>query len=170
MITFLVPGLLALSNAADAQVPVSTPPPQQGGSAERAGGPLGLGVGIGAPSGLTGKMWLGDWSGVQFSAGGDAGRLGDVAVTVDYVAHLRPIQPPTESVSIPLHIGVGVNLSTNITEMTGTLTTGPRLVLGASIMVRDVPADFFMETAPTFYFYELLTWSFDGQMGVRYYF
>jgi len=161
--------LLAASLAAHAQVPVSSPQPGKAVAQERKGGSLGLGLAVGAPSGLTGKMWLGDWSSLQASFGGDLGRYGDLVATADYVIELRPFSTESDDYSVPLHVGAGFNLSTNPYEG-GAVLMGPRAVFGLSVLVRELPVDLFIEMAPTFYFYEDLTWSVDGQFGTRYYF
>ena len=54
--------------------------------------------------------------------------------------------------------------------MNNTVLLGPRLVAGATVNITELPIDLYFETAPTLYVYESLTWSIDGQPGVRYYF
>jgi hypothetical protein len=138
---------------------------------ERQGGPFGLGVSLGAPTGLAGKVWFGDWMGVQFGVGGDLGWPGDFAVTTDYVVHIRPFETGSPEYSVPLYFGGGINLSTNTSLYANDIFFGPRLVGGANVLVRALPIDLFVEVAPTFLVVAPTpTWSFDGAMGVRYYF
>lgn len=151
--------------------------PMDGGAAgtnpvtdERQGGPFGLGVAIGAPSGVTGRLWFGDWSAVQFSAGGDLGAFNSAAVTADYVVVFRPFEVTDNIYAVPLHIGGGVNIDIVNNAGVNTLLMGPRAVFGASLMVPELPIDFFAELAPTVYFLEQIGWSVDGQIGVRQYF
>ena len=158
-----------LMSQAVAQVPVATPDFGSAVSTERQGGNFGLGVAVGAPAGVTGKLWLGDWSGIQFTAGGDLGRMGDLATTVDYVVHFRPIDTGTDEYSIPLYIGGGFSGSWNWTEMQKGYI-GPRLVTGLTVLVTSMPIEIYVEMAPTFYILEDLSWSIDGQFGARYYF
>ena len=154
---------------ATAQVPVTTPTFGSSVSTERQGGNFGLGVAVGAPAGVTGKLWMGDWSGIQFTAGGDLGRLGDLAATVDYVIHFRPIDTGTDEYSIPLYVGAGFTGSWNWTEMQRGFM-GPRLVTGLTVLITAMPVDVYVEMAPTFYFLESPSLSIDGQLGARYYF
>lgn len=137
---------------------------------ERKGGPLGLGIAIGAPTGLSGKLWMGDWLGLQFSAGGDIGRIGDFAGTIDFVAHARPFQTATSEYSVPIYFGGGLVLSTNTYEGYGDVMLGPRGTVGLSVLVKELPTELYFETNPTLYLYEDVSWSIDGQIGVRYYF
>lgn len=136
---------------------------------ERQGGVFGVGMGIGAPTGATVKAWVGDWMGIQAAVGGDLGRMGDFATTADYLFHFRPFSTGTNEYSVPLYAGMGINLSSNSYEEPTTIFFGPRAVIGASVLVRELPIELFFETAPTLFVYEDLTWSVDGQIGLRYY-
>ena len=162
--------LLLAAAPAHAQVPVDSPSAKAQTNAERQGGAFGLGFAIGAPSGLAGKIWMNPNHGIQFSVGGDIGRVGDVVATVDYTRHFRPFATEDDIYSVPLHFGVGLNLGSNVFEENNTVLLGPRLIAGATVNITELPIDLFFETAPTLYVYEALTWSFDGQLGVRYYF
>ena len=160
---------MLLTTQALAQVPVTTPSFGSAVSTERQGGSFGLGVAVGAPAGVTGKLWVGDWSGVQFTVGADLGRLGELAGNVDYVIHFRPIDTGTDEYSIPIYIGAGLSGSWNWTEYQKGYF-GPRIVTGMTVLVTAMPIDIYVELAPTFYVVEDLSWSIDGQLGARYYF
>ena len=164
ILTALLMGGLAL-----AQTPVEQPAWGSKVPRERRGGPFGVGMGIGAPTGVTAKAWLGDWMGVQFGAGGDLGRLGDLAVYGDYLVHFRPFSTGTSEYSVPIYVGGGLSLSSNAYEQVGGIFIGPRAVFGASVLVRELPIEVFFETAPALILYQDVTWSVDGQIGVRYY-
>ena len=163
--------LSLLAAPATAQTPIDSTLSRGGAvNAEHAGGPFGLGLAVGAPTGVAGKLWLGDWSAFQFSAGGDVGVFQDLAVTADYVLQFRPFDTGEPDVSVPLHIGAGVNLGGNFWEnITGMWFVGPRAVLGMSVMMKDLPLDIFFEVAPTVYLIEKPGWSIDGQIGIRHY-
>ena len=163
--------LSLLVATATAQTPIDSTLNRGGPvNAEHAGGPFGLGLAVGAPTGVAGKLWLGDWSAVQFSAGGDAGEYQDLAMTADYVLQFRPFETGEPDVSVPLHIGAGVNLGGNFAEnVAGMWHVGPRAVVGMSVMMKDLPIDIFFEVAPTVYVIEEFGWSFDGQIGIRHY-
>jgi hypothetical protein len=152
-----------------AQSPVERPEWGSKVRREREGGSFGMGMGIGAPTGFTAKAWIGDWMGLQAGIGGDLGRLGDFSTTVDYLVHFRPFDTGSGDYSVPLHVGLGVNLSSNNFEAAGSIYAGPRAVVGASVLVRELPVELFFETAPTFVVYQDVTWVLDGQIGVRYY-
>lgn len=162
--------LMLMTLTAAAQVPVDSTSRGAKMAPERQGGPLGLGIAVGAPTGLTGKYWLGSWSAFQFTAGGDSGEVGDLAATADYVLQFRPFHTGVEDVSVPMHVGGGLNLGGNIDKRTGgRWLLGARAVGGLSVLFRDLPVGIYFETAPTFYLIDDLTWSIDGQIGIRYY-
>ena len=165
----MIPMLLWAAGPALAQVPVQDTDVGSPVTTERQGGVFGVGVGLGAPTGVVGKLWLNQSAGMQFGVGGDLGRLGDVAGTFDFLQHFRPFSPEG-GYSVPLHAGIGLNASANAFELPGTVLVGPRLVGGFSVLIEDLPLDLFVEVAPTLYLIEEVTWSMDGQLGSRYYF
>jgi len=161
---------LMITLSAWAQAPVQSSARGSAVVAERQGGPLGLGLAVGAPSGLTGKYWIGQWSAVQFAAGGDIGVIGDLAATVDYVLEFRPFHTGVREVSVPMHLGGGINVGGNVDQdIVGRWLVGPRAVAGLTVLFRDLPVGIYVETAPTFYLLETFSWSIDGQIGLRYY-
>jgi len=150
-------------------------PADDRGSDERAGGPFGLGLAVGAPAGLTGRLWLGDWSAFQFTSGANLGAINHWTSSADYVIVFRPFTIDDNAYAIPLHAGGGFNVDVMSIGAAGDGTTaqvlmGPRGVFGASLLVPDLPIDFHAEIAPTLYFVEYFGWSVDGQIGFRYYF
>jgi hypothetical protein len=162
--------LLALS-IGFAQTPVDSAMTRGGVvNTERQGGPFGMGIGIGAPSGLVGKYWIGKWSAFQFSAGGDIGEFQDLVGVADYILQFRPFDTGEPDVSVPLHVGAGFNLGGNFNDnVAGVWRIGPRAVLGVSVLMKNLPIDIYVETAPTLYIYEEAGWSIDGQIGLRHY-
>lgn len=161
--------LFVVGGLAAAQAPVDRPSFGDRVPRERRGGPLGVGMGIGAPTGFTTKAWIGDWMGVQLAVGGDLGRLGDFAATGDYLFHFRPFSTGTDEYSIPLYVGAGVVLASNSYEDPGSIFVGPRAVFGAAVLVQELPVELFFEAAPSLILYQDVTWAVDGQIGVRYY-
>ena len=140
----------------------------------RPAGSFGLGAAIGAPSGVAGKMYIGETSGIQFSLGGDLGRVGDVGLTTDFVVHVATLNDPSDGYALPLYLGGGFSASSNLSELDGDTYFGPRGVMGIMIIVDGIPVDIYIETAPTLYVMgppkSPISWGVDGQLGFRYYF
>jgi hypothetical protein len=165
--------LLAMSAAlstAHAQVPVATSSSAVVTDSGRQGGPLGLGIAVGAPSGLAGRFYVTDGGAIQFSLGGDLGRIGDLALTGDAILLRRPFETGIEDYNVLVHGGAGVNLGVNSFELAGEVLLGVRAVGGITIQVQELPIDISIEMAPTLYLYDAVTWSIDGGLCSRYYF
>jgi hypothetical protein len=137
---------------------------------EHLGGDFGLGATLGTPSGLTGKLWLGDVNAVQFAVGGQWGAFRDLAGSFDFVLHFRPVNVEGDEFSLPIHVGGGIKADVDLSVPGAQLLVGPRVVVGASVLVPTLPVDLFLEVAPTVYVATLWGWAMDGQVGARYYF
>ena len=136
-------------------------------------GSIGFGACIGAPSGLTGKIYFAEGLATQFSVGGDLGQIGDAGVTVDLIQHLPSLNDPLDGYSVPIYIGGGVTASSKV-EPSGTNTfIGLRGVFGLLMTADGLPVEIYIETAPSIYVIASqlpFSWGVDGQLGFRYYF
>ncbi len=164
----MIPSLLLLATA-NAQVPIEVPTGPVFTTQERTGGAFGLGVAIGAPTGVHGRLWLGQFSAVQFSAGGDNGKQRSISATLDYIFRLHSFQQADGEYTIPIYAGAGARFGTEIWGQLE-LSFGPRAVGGVAVFVKDMPLDFYFEVAPAIYVVEQAGWSIDGQIGAHYYF
>ena len=160
---------LMLLSSVQAQVPIEVPVGPVFTTQERQGGGFGLGVAIGAPTGVHGRFWLGQFSAVQFSFGGDNGKNRSLSGSLDYIVRLHSFQHPDGEYTIPVYVGGGARFGTDFTGAPS-LTFGPRGVAGIAVFVKDMPLDVFFEIAPAVYLVEDPGWSFDGQIGAHYYF
>lgn len=162
---------LLVPDGAMAQVPLESRVVQSTTQVrERLGGPLGVGVCLGAPTGLTAKYWIGSGSGVQVAFGGAIGQFKSVAATADYVLEFRPINVEGDDFALPVHVGAGAKANFDFNQNGGFILLGPRVVAGVTLLVPTLPVDLHVEVAPVVYLIEEPGWGFDGQMGVRYYF
>jgi len=136
-------------------------------------GSIGFGACIGAPSGLTGKIYMAEGLAAQFSVGGDLGQIGDVGVSVDLVQHLPSLNNPVDGYAMSLYLGGGGTSSSSVTS-NGTKTfIGLRGVMGLLLTADGLPVEVYIETAPSIYVIAddlPLSWGVDGQLGFRYYF
>ena len=140
----------------------------------RPAGSVGLGGCIGAPAGVTGKIYLANGLASQFSFGGDLGEIADVGVTVDVVNHFSTVNDESEGYSLPVYLGGGVTASSNLIQNKGTTFVGVRGVAGILVTIDGLPTELYIETAPTLYLFGLksspISWGVDGQLGFRYFF
>ena len=160
--------LLVLSTAS-AQVPIEVPAGPVFTTQERQGGAFGLGVAVGAPTGIHGRFWLGQFSAVQFSFGGDNGKNRSISSSLDYIVRLYDFKQADGEYTIPVYVGGGARFG-SVFYGDQNLTFGPRAVAGFAVFVKDAPLDLFFEVAPAVYVVEDLGWSIDGQIGAHYYF
>jgi hypothetical protein len=130
---------------------------------------LGLGVMVGAPTGLTGKYWLDDINAIDFAVGDlgyyDNNGYSGVNVHVDYLWHHYGIfgDPASDAYNrLPLYVGVG-----GMIESPG--VAGVRGVLGITYLFH-APFDLFFEVAPTLVIAPNLGFGIDANLGGRVYF
>ncbi len=171
MTPLLLPLFFSLLAPAQAQVPLDAQPVSGAISTkERLGGAFGLGICLGAPTGLSGKLWLGQGAAFQFAAGGDMGHFKGLAGSADFVFQFRPVNVEGDEFSLPLHFGGGLKTTMSLQDGFSILLLGPRVVAGASVLVPSLPVDLYFEVAPAVYVYEAVGWVMEGQIGARYYF
>ena len=125
--------------------------------------PLGGGVIIGDPTGLTGKYWKSRENAYAFGLAWSLGDDESVQIYGDYLWHRFEI---TGEPRTPLYFGVGVWLGSNNND-TG---LGVRIPLGVThIFARD-PIDVFFEIVPAISLVPDTDLDVQGGFGIRYYF
>jgi hypothetical protein len=132
-------------------------------------GKFGLGLVLGDPSGLSGKLWLDREHAVDFALGTYGYYLGQtyngVNLHADYLWHRYGVfgNRSTEvGTRMPLYLGVGGVLSSP-----GTL--GARGVVGVTYIFEQ-PFDVFLELAPTLLLAPDVGVGIDAGLGGRFYF
>ena len=133
-----------------------------------AGGPFGLGVILGSPTGLSGKYWLSRETALDFAVGG-ALVDGGLHIHADHLWHKELFKTKEKSLHFPFYIGVGPFLRTNVGK-NNQLGVGARVPFGASFTKSDLPLDVFLEIAPALRILEKPGFGFQVGLGARYYF
>lgn len=141
--------------------------------AERAEhGNFGLGVFLGAPTGITAKLWLSERGALDLAVGIDFYNTQhnyDISAQFGYLFHF-PIDIP--SGYLAPYIGAGGHISVNPvpdSPESGKTYLGIRAALGLEYIYN--PISFFVEMNPVLFFYPLgLSQGFGGGVGFRYYF
>lgn len=145
-------------------------------TAERQGGPVGLGLLVGNLSGLSFKLALDPAQGIQLRLGSSG--LNAVALSGSYEYHFRPVVVPDSTYSLPFYAGVGARMQAQAGSSVA-FEGGLEGVFGMSILVKDLPVEIFMEVRPRIVLYTPPVTSSDdvwlgagveGGMGVHYYF
>jgi hypothetical protein len=156
--------------------------PRPVGSARRfsANKTFGLGLMLGAPSGLSGKYFLTASTAIDFGIGiiryrpFDRGRDGNVHIHADYLLHPLSLAS-TEPFELPLYFGLGARaLDFDDDEGDEGFAIGVRAPLGVAFDFNNVPLDVFVELALVLDFFvsyrDNIGFDFNGAAGVRYYF
>jgi hypothetical protein len=185
-LTGLVAASLALSLAAvDSAEARPKPRGFQSSKSFEANKTFGLGLELGAPSGITGKLFLSDSGALQFGLGAIYGHYygGDgLHLYVDYVMH-PIVLASTDAFELPFYVGVGGRFwdfdycrAARDCGYGGTVF-GVRVPLGLAFDFNRVPLDIFIQLVPTIDFYrgyryrDRSVWiDFDLSLGVRYWF
>ena len=138
---------------------------------------FGLGIMLGAPSGLSGKYYLDSGrTALAFGLGSSydynsSGYYGTHA-HVDLLWHLA-LLAKNPSFSLPFYIGVGARLHEHdyYDRYQDHTHLGVRIPFGIAFDLRKAPLDIFIELVPTFDFTDRHDDSYiTGSVGLRYYF
>jgi hypothetical protein len=148
-------------------VGAATPARAQGG------GPFGLGLMIGSPTGISGKIYLSQRNAIDFAVGGAfLGRRG-LHVHADYLWH--PVMLVNDAgFFMPLYVGVGVRVLDHGRGRgdDDDVHVGARVPVGILFDFKRVPIDVFLEVALILDFIrdhgDVL--DLNAGVGVRYYF
>lgn len=125
---------------------------------------FGLGIIVGDPTGINGKMWLAQSAAVDGAAAWDLGKNGGVQIHGDLLFHKYGLIP-VESGKLPLYFGVGGLLGFHKKNILG--IRGP---VGLDYMFASTPVDIFLELVPVFLLVPKTDFGFNGAIGFRYFF
>lgn len=147
----------------------------RGSGSQTSGGPLGLGLSLGGPTGLTGKYYLDSSSGLSFGVG--FGGHGWIGAHLDYVLSVTNLSLNSAGSLYP-YVGGGVGLGflgglgypftpvyLNVPVWADVHFTG-----GLGWNVASLPLDIFLEIAPGLSILPGLGLGWHGILGFRYYF
>jgi hypothetical protein len=135
-------------------------------------GPFGLGVALGDPSALTGKMWTGDRFALQANLSWSF-RHEWLGVTVDYLYHHLDVVPALGhgEITVPLYVGLGGAFFSDVhADVDKDPALGARVPLGVALMWRDWPVEVFLEIAPYLFVLPEIHFDLGGVLGARWYF
>lgn len=141
---------------------------------------FGLGVMIGDPTGLSGKLWTGNDRALGFGLAWGPWHSGYLHAHADLLFHNMDIFKVSVG-RLPLYYGPGLRLQSwnggrywnrgRYVDHPGTyVTLGVRFPVGLVYLVDNAPVDIFLEAAPTLDLLPGTYLNFDGGLGVRYYF
>jgi hypothetical protein len=143
-----------------------------GAPARADGGPFGLGLILGSPTGISGKLYFGKRNALDFAIGAALVNERGLHVHSDYLWH--PIMlTEDEAFFLPLYIGIGGRLLLHERHSDEDLHLGVRVPVGIVFDFKRVPIDVFGEIA---LIVDIIRASgedivdLNAAVGVRYYF
>jgi hypothetical protein len=134
-------------------------------AAANAQGKLGLGIMLGEPSGISGKLFLSKSTAIDGGIGiSFADDYQSPQIHADYLQHIS-----LSSANLPLYYGIGAKLKFGNTDNPET-RVGIRIPVGISWMPALVPLDIFLEVVPLLDLSPSARFKLNGAIGIRYYF
>ena len=117
------------------------------GSSGAGGGPFALGLILGKPTGLSGKLFVSRRNALDFAVGFGSGYYDDhgTRVHVDYLWHPQALTKNATFV-MPFYIGIGGIISDHH-HYNDRIGIGPRVPFGIDMYFRTAPVDVFFELA-----------------------
>lgn len=128
-----------------------------------ADGPLGLGLVVGDPTGLSGKYWLNSRDALDGIVGVGVGHHGHFSMSVDWTRHWSNLTP-VRSGHFQLGLGVGGLLGVGDDPYAGVRFKGL-----ADYLFAEAPVNVFIEMAPTVVIVDPIL-TVTGGLGVRWFF
>jgi hypothetical protein len=121
---------------------------------------LGLGIILGEPTGLSGKMWMGGNTAVDAAAAWSFGDNGALHLHADYLFHKNDLM---EFASLYYGLGAKVKLMDDV-------QVGIRVPVGLVHELESAPIDIFLEIVPGLNLIPETNFGINGGLGIRYYF
>jgi len=124
---------------------------------------FGLGVIIGEPTGLSAKLWTSELTAVDAGAAWALINGGFIRFHADALFHNFSID--VDQGKLPVYFGIGGKL-----VLANNLGVGVRVPFGIAYLFDSVPIDIFLELVPVLDLLPATDISFEGAIGVRYFF
>ncbi len=126
---------------------------------------FGLGVMVGAPTGISAKYWVSEDNAFDFGlAYSFVETHNALSIHADYLYHENRWFPKFDR--LDFYYGYGVRIRANSDQT----SLGLRGVAGLDLMLKQAPVDIFLEIAPVFKLVPSTALNLDCSLGARYYF
>ena len=125
---------------------------------------FGLGIILGEPTGVSGKLWTTSENAFDFAAAWSFQGDGNLLLQADYVWHIFRLIPVPEG-KLPFYVGVGGEVI-----LAHDPVIGVRVPLGLDYMFANAPVDIFVELVPILRLAPSTDFDFAGGIGARYWF
>jgi hypothetical protein len=127
---------------------------------------FGLGIIAGEPTGLSGKIWTGPKTGIDFAAAWSVEKSQSFNFHADYLIHDFGVFKVDKG-KMALYYGIGGRL---VDTDQGDSFIGVRVPIGINYLFATSPLDLFLEMAPVLDLAPDTDLDFDGGLGIRFWF
>lgn len=125
---------------------------------------FGLGLIVGNPTGISGKLWLDQYTALDAAAAWSFGNRRSFHLHGDYLFHRFDLIRVQKG-RVPVHVGIGAR-----TRIGKDDRLGIRGVVGLTYLFEDSPLDVFFEMAPILDLAPNTDFDLNAGIGVRYFF
>lgn len=125
---------------------------------------FGLGIQLGEPTGLNGKLWTGRYNAVDFTVAWSFEGRDEMVMQADYVWHSFDVFP-VSSGELPVYFGIGGRALLRDDPVLGV-----RIPVGLAYMFESAPLDIFLEVAPILNVIPSTDFDVGGGLGIRFWF
>lgn len=125
---------------------------------------FGLGIILGEPTGVSGKLWTSGENAFDFAAAWSFQGNGNLLLQADYVWHIFRLIPVPDG-KLPFYVGIGGEVI-----LASDPVIGVRVPLGLDYMFNNAPVDIFVELVPILRLAPSTDFDFAGGIGARYWF
>lgn len=125
---------------------------------------FGIGIILGEPSGISGKLWLGSSNALDLTAAWSFKGDDHLLLQADYVWHSFNIIS-VSSGRLPIYFGIGGRVL-----LADDPLIGVRVPIGLNYMFSDAPVDIFLEIVPILDIAPATDFDLGGGLGARYWF
>lgn len=126
---------------------------------------FGLGIIVGEPTGISGKLHLNNTSSVDGAVGWSYYKYGALHIHADYLSNITRLTD-----EVPFYLGVGGRIKIKNEEKQEDTKLAIRIPVGLAFEPSSLPIDVFVEVVPMLDLVPSSEFSFNAAVGVRYYF
>jgi hypothetical protein len=125
---------------------------------------FGLGIIIGEPTGLSGKLWTGNHTAIDGALAWSFGKKDALHIHGDMLFHDYKLIKVSEG-KLPVYYGIGCRI-----KLEDETKIGIRIPVGLSYQFQNAPLDIFLEIVPILELIPATDFNMNGAIGVRYFF
>ncbi|MGC8858036.1 MAG: BAPKO_0422 family outer member beta-barrel protein [Ignavibacteria bacterium] len=126
---------------------------------------FGLGIIVGEPTGISGKLYLSNTSSIDGAIGWSYYKYGSLHIHADYLSNIANLTN-----EVPFYLGIGGRIKIRNKEKQEDTKLAIRVPVGIVFEPSSVPIDVFVEVVPMLDLVPSSEFNFNAAVGIRYYF